>query len=307
MRAFIADIQAVYSANIAGTQYNRIIIENSNTTARHRELFCQTSQNWHYFLGFESTHIQHNHQAPGTQHKPNLWEVETAEACIKQRYNLYQTNIEEVFQHIMENGAMALRGNQGSVLQAIKYRNSYIVAVMSISGDKSALFILPVWVSNSAGLTIVVVLLIALHSDIMTQCQDLGIRYAVWDLQRPPDKASIVLVTSEAILSEAFVNFINRQRIFQQLNRIVVDEYYIILSQNPVFRPLLQQIDVLRAVSTQIVLLTAILLPGEKQTLWYCMDWQRKYISLYCNPTSRHNIAYRVHTIFMDNGFDKQF
>jgi len=307
IRVFIADIQAAHSASIAGTIYGRMMMENPNSTARHRELFRESSQDWHHFLGFASTQAPQEHQSAGTKCRPNLWVVEAAEAHIQRRYQLYQTDMAEVFQQMMGSSAMALCGPQEPVLQAIKHGDSCIVVVMPTGGGKSVLFMLPAWVSGSAGLTIVVVPLIVLRREMMVRCQDLGIRCAAWDPQRPPDGASIVLVTPETIPGEMFVNFVNRQRILQRLDRIVVDECHVILSQNPAFRPLLQQIGALRAASTQMVLLTAILPPGEEQILWYCIDWQREHVSLYRSPTSRYNIVYRVHTIPVDDGFDKQF
>lgn len=74
----------------------------------------------------------------------------------------------QVFQYMM-GADIPLRGIQASVLQAIKHGISPIVAVMPIGGGKSVLFMLPAWVS-SGGLTIVVVLLIALRRDMQQRC-----------------------------------------------------------------------------------------------------------------------------------------
>ncbi|KAJ5761690.1 hypothetical protein N7533_003729 [Penicillium manginii] len=307
IRAFIADIQAAHSASIAGTQYGRMMMENPNTTARHRELFRQVSQDWHYFLGFESTRIEHDRRAPGTKRKPNPWEVETAEARTQRRYDLHQTNIDEAFQHMMGSNTVALRGQQGPVLQAIKHGVSPIVAVMPTGGGKSVLFMLPAWVSGRAGLTIVVVPLIALRGDMEARCQRLGISCAVWDPRRPPDGVSIVLITPESTDSDAFADFVTRQRMLQRLDRIVVDECHMVLSQQERFRPLFQQLGKLRTAATQIVMLTATLPPRSEELLFHRMHWVRDQVVLYRGHTSRPNIAYRVHTIPVDDGYDHPF
>ncbi|CAG8320632.1 unnamed protein product [Penicillium salamii] len=271
IQALIADIQATHSASVAGTQYGRMMMENPNTTARHRELFRQASQDWHHFLGFASTHIQHDHQAPGPKRTPHPWVVKTAEARTQRRYDLHQTNIEEAFQHMMRSSEVVLRGIQSPVLQAIKHGTSPIIAVMPTGDGKSVLFILPAWVSGRAGLTIVVVPLVSLREDIQERCRRLEILCTIWDPQHPPDGASIILVTPESIDSDAFADFVTRQRILQRLDRIVIDECHMVLSPQKRFRPLLQQLGKLRMAATQIVMVTTTLPPRTEDILFHRM------------------------------------
>ena len=58
----------------------------------------------------------------------------------------------------------------------------------------------------------------------------MGIECAEWERRRPPDAARVILVTSESAVSEAFRTFLNRMRATQQLDRIVIDEYHVILN-----------------------------------------------------------------------------
>lgn len=51
-----------------------------------------------------------------------------------------------------------------------------------------------------------------------------------WESRRPPDEASIVLVTPELALSSDFIIFVNRLRVVHRLDRIVIDECYIVLN-----------------------------------------------------------------------------
>ena len=74
--------------------------------------------------------------------------------------------------------------------------------MMPTGGGKSILFMLPAWVGG--GLTVVVVPLIALRQDMVVRCEQLGISCVAFNRQRPPDEASIVLVTPEATRSPAF-------------------------------------------------------------------------------------------------------
>lgn len=304
--AFIADLQAAHSSSVAGTQYGRMLMENPNRTARHRELFREASQDWHHFLGFKSTRVSQARQAVGAKRK-NPWEDQAAEAQIQRRYRMYESDMDEAFQHMMGGTDISLRGNQAPVLQAIKHGESPIVAIMPTGGGKSILFMLPAWVSGSAGLTIVVVPLISLRGDMQARCQQLGISCAVWDRRRPPDGASIVLITPESVENEEFVDFVARQRMLQRLDRIVIDECHVVLNEEAEFRPLLQQLGKLRSAATQMVLLTATLPPTAEDILFKRMGWPRDQVLLYRSRTSRHNVAYRVHTVPVEEGHDHPF
>ncbi|KAF2809846.1 uncharacterized protein BDZ99DRAFT_487892 [Mytilinidion resinicola] len=107
-------------------------------------------------------------------------------------------------------------GVQRPVLKAIIHYKSPVVAIIGTGGGKSVLFILPA--SCSTGVTVVVVLLVSLQEDIKSRCNKAGISCA-----------QVVLVTPESAVGEAFSNFINRQRLMGQLDRIVINKYHVIL------------------------------------------------------------------------------
>src|SRR5699024_9816498 len=97
------------------------------------------------------------------------------------------------------------------------------------------------WVEGG-GTTVVVVPLIALRGDLQRRCAAFGISCVEWDSRRPPDEASIVLVTPESALSVDFLTFLNRQRMCHRLDRIVVDECHIMLNRQADFRPQMQRL-----------------------------------------------------------------
>jgi hypothetical protein len=70
----------------------------------------------------------------------------------------------------------------------------------------------------------------------MRRCQLLGISCVVWKERRPPNAATVVLVTPKSAVEEEFATFLNRLRATQQLNQIVIDECYIILNRRYTFR-----------------------------------------------------------------------
>ena len=139
-----------------------------------------------------------------------------------------------------------------------------------------------------------VVLLIVLRHEIRQRYVQLGISCEAWDRERPPDDISIVLVTPEATRSDTFQTFLNRQQLLYRLDRIMIDEYYVVLNNQDEFRPYLQELGELRYACTQIVLLTAILPPSEEGQLWYRIGWPADQVVIYCSRIYRPNMAYRI-------------
>lgn len=61
--------------------------------------------------------MSHARVVPGAKRK-NPWEGKAAEAQIHRRYDMYESDMGEAFQHIMGGTEMALRENQAPVLNA---------------------------------------------------------------------------------------------------------------------------------------------------------------------------------------------
>ena len=121
------------------------------------------------------------------------------------------------------------RGVQQPTIEAIMKGESPVIAVMPTGGGKSITFMLPASCGHG-GVSIVVVPLIALRQDMRQRCQRMRITCVEWSSRRPPESASVVLVTPESAVSEDFRTFINRLRAMQQLERIIIDECHVILT-----------------------------------------------------------------------------
>jgi superfamily II DNA helicase RecQ len=139
-------------------------------------------------------------------------------------------------QQMTGQARMQFRGVQGPAMAAIQQGRSPVVAIMPTGGGKSMLFMLPAWAVPS-GTTIMVVPLISLRQDMARRCQQVGVSCVAWDRQQPPDEAAIVLVTPESAVTGDFQSFINRLVMMRQLDRVVVDEYHIIMNAQKDFRP----------------------------------------------------------------------
>ena len=99
---------------------------------------------------------------------------------------------------------------QEKALRAIVQHRSLVVAVIGTSVGKSVLFMLPAAASRP-GVTIVVVPLDSLRSNIVDRYHAAGIRYKAWVVERPTDETQIVIVTPEGVVQKAFQDFVNRQ------------------------------------------------------------------------------------------------
>jgi superfamily II DNA helicase RecQ len=86
-----------------------------------------------------------------------------------------QTNMTEALQRMTGQPTMQFRGVQEAAIQSIQAGHSRVVVVMPTGGGKSMLFMLPAWVAQRGGLTVVVVPLTALRTDLQQRCQAAGI------------------------------------------------------------------------------------------------------------------------------------
>lgn len=286
----IADLQAAHSSHVAGMIYGREVTEHAGTTLHQREHFRLSSTDWHRFLGFRSVEdpIRRLVRPPG----PDPWENEMSQHRTARRFQLQQANLDLALQGLLGSTTVRFRGIQARALQGIQYGQSPVIAVMPTGGGKSLLFMLPAWIAG--GLTVVVVPLVALRSDLQERCTKLGISCVEWQSRRPPDEASIVLVTPEAAVTGDFRTFLNRQQIFGRLDRIVIDECHILLMPGSSFRTTIKLLGQLATWNVQLLLLTATLPPSLEYRLWQHLRVHRDQVHLYRGRTTRPNIAYRI-------------
>lgn len=131
---------------------------------------------------------------------------------------------------------MQFQGVQDPAIQAIQWGESPIITVMLTSSGKSMLFIMPAFTAPSST-TVVVVPLVALQADIQRRCQQLGISYMAWESRRPPDAASIMLVTPESTVSPNFQTFLNQLRWMRRLDHIMINKCHVVLNSQGDFQP----------------------------------------------------------------------
>jgi superfamily II DNA helicase RecQ len=98
-----------------------------------------------------------------------------------------------------------------ATLAIIHSDEAFILAIMPTGGGKSLLFMLPAAASRD-GITIVIVLIVALRQDIYERSNEKGIPYAEWDGKRPLYNARIILATLESAVTPAFDRFVEEKK-----------------------------------------------------------------------------------------------
>jgi superfamily II DNA helicase RecQ len=83
-----------------------------------------------------------------------------------------------------------------------------VVAILPIGARKSLLFMLPCTLPN-ARITILIVPLVALHTDMLRRVQEMKIDHLEWQLAESRE-AALVLVSAEAASSKDFMKYTRR-------------------------------------------------------------------------------------------------
>ncbi|KAF7184848.1 hypothetical protein CNMCM7691_006949 [Aspergillus felis] len=233
---YIADLQAVYSSHVAGMVYGWGIQEQAGRFSAP------------------------GHPSILGKRKRAPWEDEAEVSRMERRHQLATMDLEAAAQRMTGRPDMRFWGVQDPAMRAIQWGESPVVAVMPTGGGKSMLFMVPVFAAPG-GTTIVV---------------ELGISCVLWESWRPPDAASIVLVTPESAVSPDFQTFLNRLRWTRRLDRIVIDECHVVLNDQRDFRPQMAQLGCM------------------EDELCRRMKHDQAAVTIYWAWTSRPNVAYRV-------------
>lgn len=151
---------------------------------------------------------------------------------------------------------------QEELIEAIVSGCPEVVGVLATGGGKSLAFLLPPCLPR-AGMTVVIVPLVALKADMVRRCRDAGLSYAVW--QRTTDATQfwgtpLLFVSVEQAVRRPFRAFLGQQDANEALDRVVIDEAHLVLTAQS-YRPKMALIRHLRQLHCPIVCLTATLPP----------------------------------------------
>ncbi|KAI1270989.1 P-loop containing nucleoside triphosphate hydrolase protein [Xylaria sp. FL0933] len=160
-----------------------------------------------------------------------------------------------------------------------------IVQVVGTGGGKSLLFMLPAY-AGSDGMTIV-------------------IPAEVFRSKAPPSvSASVVFVTPESAATSGFATFLQRVQGAFRLDRVVVDECYMLLDATasavsrrakPFRQAILALGEAVACIGAQQIFLTATLPPRDEVRFYRAACIDLVHVRLFRQPTTRANLRYRVH------------
>jgi superfamily II DNA helicase RecQ len=196
------------------------------------------------------------------------------------------------FRRLTGNPAAEYRGRQEESLRAIMQHSLRLLVVMATGMGKSMLFMLPASVS-SGGVTIVISPLKLLQDDMLDRCDQLGILSARWDGRRPLYWAKIVFTTLEGAATKSFGCFLDEKRTLRQLDRIVIDKCHTMFELTETWRPDVLRLSEMTSKGTQLVYLTATMLPVLQPAFLDLAGLDSKELDVIRDEsTTRHNLAY---------------
>ena len=282
--------QSGHSREREEQHYGRGVFDSPFTTESLQAAFRRVSVDWHRFLRFDSA-FRHEQADPDVRERIKR---EEEEEQFRRWIWIRRIDIDAQLKRIVGETA-EFRGLQRPGLTAIVERQSRVLIVMRTGGGKSLFFMLPA-AGSQDGVSVVVVPLNALRTDLKDRCDRAGIASAEWEGgKRPPYRARIVFVTPEAAVQEAFGRFMNEKIASGQLERVVIDECHVILEEaEQSFRPDILRLYEMLEKRTQVLFLTATLPPSEEAVFFRLMGLSRSDVVMFRDVTTRPNVAYSV-------------
>jgi superfamily II DNA helicase RecQ len=290
------DLQCSHGTHVAGDIYARLITEGKFETMSKREQFRAISQEWHTFLGFQTS--ERLVARVGKKRKRSMWEKAEREFQLERWSQLRTANIYRGLAALLGPGR-EFRGKQEAAVKAIMSGQSPVVAIMGTGVGKSVLFMLPAIIAPG-GVTIVVTPLVSLQGNMQERCDKARISSTKWTSRDPHATASIVFVTPESAMTKGFADYITRKQEMHQLDRIVFDECHTILDGTPQFRPKLRQLGELTLRGAQVVYLTATLPPRDEPEFYELTHIPREHKPIR-DRTTRPNIQYQVQAVEVED------
>ncbi|EGX50726.1 hypothetical protein AOL_s00054g994 [Orbilia oligospora ATCC 24927] len=185
---------------------------------------------------------------------------------------------------------------QKLALEHIVTGTTQILAILPTGGGKSLLFQLPTRLTG-ARTTVVIVPFKALQDDIMEKTSNLGIPNSRWDnANKDQLKHNLIFASLEHVRDTSFHSFLQRLQAEQALDRIVLDECHLALTEDVSYRPTLLMLNQLRSYSVQMVCLTATLPITEEPRFRRLLSFDEDELEIVRAPTSRFNLKIQCTT-----------
>ncbi|KAK0335655.1 hypothetical protein LTR94_011910 [Friedmanniomyces endolithicus] len=188
----------------------------------------RASQLWQAFWGSDMVFADHKRKA-GRDVEPTLTK-RIAKGIYKPRESWSSGPLfQELRRLYYQSPDMQWKSKeQERALATMMMWQEQIIAILPTGGGKSMLFMLPCTLPE-AGVTILVVPLVALRGDLLRRVRELGIDHLEWTPEEQQD-ASLVFVSAEAASEPKFLQYAPHLEDNQRLDRIVVDECHLTIT-----------------------------------------------------------------------------
>lgn len=177
------------------------------------------------------------------------------------RRNWTMREAREALQQMYGPHAEYRTAKQEEAVQAVVGGLTPVIAILGTGEGKSLLYMLPQRLPG-AGITVLLVPLVALKADTIRKCRAMGIEVVVWgeDSAAGLERGLVVASLDQAVgeRSSTFQAYLHGWKAAGQLSTIVVDECHLILTASS-YRESMVQVKDLRVLGVQFVLLSATL------------------------------------------------
>ena len=179
---------------------------------------------------------------------------------------------------------------QRTALEHVVTGSAQVLAVLPTGGGKSLLFQLPSCLVGAKH-TVVIIPFRALLDDMMEKTKKLGIPSSRWDSVTEGQLVhNLIFASVEQVQNSNFHAFLQSLQATGSLDRIVLDECHLVLTEDVTYRPSLLSLNELRTHSVQMVCLTATLPISEEIRFRRLLCFEEQDLEVVRASTSRFNL-----------------
>lgn len=252
----------------------------------------RASESWRSYFRFD--HLLQGKRPRGASETLSMRILDASKRGQMRRKGAYSAaDLLDVARRLHNDPGMQLRvpGQRDGLLAVMGPQPAeQVILVIGTGSGKSLIFMVGASVAD-ARTTILVLPMVVLRGELLRRCQLIGIRPLIWSAECK-QSASLVVVSAEAVCTEAFLTYACVLVSRQKLDRIVIDEGHLTITTSD-YRQCMAQLGwYIRQIETQTVWLTATLPPVMQEEFIEHNKLVRPTIIR--ESTNRSNIKYLV-------------
>lgn len=260
--------QASHTPRVGNRAYGGTIDYNKGLTPAALQEFIYASETWHDFIEavrvFSGSRkgVKHERGASdGILVQPLPKRIATRGLRAQCRRHWTMREAKDGLQQMYGPNAKYRTVKQEEAMQAVVSGLTPVVVILGTGEGKSLLYMLPQRLPG-AGITVLLVPLIALKEDTIRKCRAMGIECVVWgrDSARGLERGLVIASLDHAVGkgSGTFQSYLHGWKASGQLGTVVVDECHLVITASS-YRECMGRVKELRSLGVQFVFLSATL------------------------------------------------